>query len=243
MLDESSWIPATWNAPGNIIAGCTTRLGGISKSPYDSLNLGMHVGDNSENVQRNRDMLAGFLHLPATPQWLEQVHGCQVSTDERCLTQADASMTTHAGSVCVVMTADCLPLLVTDRQGTCIAAIHAGWRGLANGVISHTIQSLPALAGDLLVWMGPAIGPNAFEVGQDVYECFMQLDVQHATAFRAHQDKWLLDIYAIARQQLRNLGVTQISGGEYCTYQDASLFYSYRRDKQTGRMASLIWMT
>ena len=242
-MDKSSWIPATWTVPKNIRAGCTTRLGGCSRAPYDSLNLGTHVGDNPQHVAQNRRDLESYLQLPTAPQWLEQVHGCQVSTDEQGLVQADASITAQTGRVSVVMTADCLPLLITDKYGTCIAAIHAGWRGLANGVIKETIRRMPARTQDLLVWLGPAIGPNQFEVGQDVFDTFVRQDEQYRAVFRAHDtDKWLMNIYEAATLQLRSLGVSEICGGDYCTYEDAELFYSYRRDHQTGRMASLIWM-
>ncbi len=241
-MDKASWISATWPAPKNIKAGCTTRLGGCSQAPYDSLNLGMHVGDNPRHVEQNRRDLACYLQLPTAPQWLEQVHGCQVSTDAQGLVQADASITTQTGKVSVVMTADCLPLLITDKYGTCIAAIHAGWRGLANGIIKETIQRMPARTQDLLVWLGPAIGPNQFEVGQDVFDVFVQQDERYREVFRERQSKWLMNIYSAAAIQLRSLGVVEISGGDYCTCEDASLFYSYRRDQQTGRMASLIWM-
>ena len=242
-MDSASWIPASWSAPSHIKAGCTTRIGGYSLAPYDSLNMGMHVGDNPRHVEQNRHALVQYLQLPSPPHWLEQVHGCLVSTDDQQLQQADAAMTTQTGKVCVVMTADCLPLLITDRQGTCVAAIHAGWRGLVNGVIQQAIKRMPVEVKELLVWLGPAIGPNAFEVGQDVFDSFIQLDDRYREVFLARHDKWLMDIYAAARLQLQKLGVTMISGGGYCTYDNKELFYSYRRDRQTGRMASLIWMT
>lgn len=240
-MTNTSWMPANWPAPQNIRAGCTTRLGGYSLAPYDSLNLAMHVGDNPSHVQQNRQLLVQQLQLPAEPHWLEQVHGCDVSTDSCALIQADAAMTTQPGKVCVVMTADCLPLLITDQQGSCVAAIHAGWRGLANGVIAQTIKQIPVAVAELLVWLGPAIGPQHFEVGADVFDAFVRQDEQYRAAFRDHNDKWLMNIYQAARLQLQSLGVRDISGGDYCTYEDAQHFYSYRRERQTGRMASLIW--
>jgi len=240
-MNEASWIPADWPAPANIMAGCTTRQGGCSVAPYDSLNLAMHVGDNAQHVEHNRLELVRYLHLPSSPHWLEQVHGCQVSTDKQVLHTADAAITTRENTVCIVMTADCLPLLITDRRGTCVAAVHAGWRGLANGVIKQTIDRMPVPAGELLVWLGPAIGPDHFEVGADVYDVFVQQDEQYREAFCAHQDRWLMNIYHAARLQLHALGVNDVSGGTCCTYTDVERFYSYRRDHQTGRMASLIW--
>lgn len=241
-MDEQSWIQADWSAPPHIKAGCTTRLGGHSQGPYASLNLAMHVGDEPQSVLSNRALLKQYLHLPQEPHWLQQVHGCQVSSDEHVMDEADACMTTQAGRVCVVMTADCLPVLITDKRGSCVAAVHAGWRGLANGVIGQTIKRLPVAAEDLLVWLGPAIGPQAFEVGEDVLNSFVDLDERYRDAFTAYKNKCLMDIYHAARLQLRMLGVTEISGGEYCTFENAELFYSYRREQQTGRMASLIWL-
>jgi hypothetical protein len=241
-MDEKSWIQANWLAPSQIKAGCTTRLGGHSQGTYASLNLAMHVGDDPLSVQSNRELLKQYLQLPQEPHWLQQVHGCQVSSDEHVMDEADACMTTQTGRVCVVMTADCLPVLITDKHGRCVAAVHAGWRGLVNGAIGQTIQRLPVAAQDLLVWLGPAIGPQAFEVGEDVLNSFVELDNRYRDAFTTYKNKWLMDIYHAARLQLGMLGVTDISGGEYCTFENTELFYSYRREKQTGRMASLIWM-
>ena len=241
-MNEGSWIAADWAAPAHIKAGCTTRHGGQSQGPYASLNLALHVGDDPQHVQSNRQMLQDYLHLPQQPQWLTQVHGCDVSSDAQALSEADACVSTRPGRVCVVMTADCLPVLITDRQGSCVAAVHAGWRGLANGVIGETIKRLPVAPAELLVWLGPAIGPRAFEVGNDVFDCFIELNEAYRAAFSAHKNKWLLDIYHAARLQLARLGVNNVSGGDYCTFSQADLFYSYRREKTTGRMASLIWM-
>ena len=241
-MDEQSWIQANWSAPAHIKAGCTTRRGGHSLGPYASLNLAMHVGDDPQLVQRNRDSLKTYLHLPRDPHWLTQVHGCQVSSDDQVLAEADACLTIQPGRVCVVMTADCLPVLITDRSGTCVAAVHAGWRGLANGAIGQTIQRLPVAAKELLAWLGPAIGPQAFEVGEEVLNRFVELHDGYRDAFTTHNNKWLMDIYRAARVQLAMLGVTDVSGGDYCTYENADLFYSYRREHQTGRMASLIWI-
>ena len=241
-MDEQSWIKADWSAPTHIKAGCTTRIGGHSLGPYASLNMAMHVGDDPQHVQVNRDSLKQYLHLPQDPHWLTQVHGCRVSSDDHVLGEADACLTSQPGRVCVVMTADCLPVLITDKHGRCVAAVHAGWRGLANGVIGQTIQRLPVAATELQVWLGPAIGPQAFEVGEDVLHSFVGLDDRYRDAFVPRKNKWLMDIYRTARLQLGMLGVSDVSGGDYCTFEQVELFYSYRCEKQTGRMASLIWM-
>lgn len=243
-MHEDSWIPASWPAPNTIRAGCTTRVGGHSKHPYDSLNLAMHVGDIQESVSENRRELSAHLQLPTQPRWLQQVHGCLVSTDQHAHDQADACMTRQTNRVCAVMTADCLPLLITDLQGEAMAAVHAGWRGLAVGVIRQTIDLFTAPPTELLVWLGPAIGPEAFEVGDDVFDRFTGQSEMYRSAFVARPNrKWNLDIYQLARLQLGALGVTQVYGGDYCTFDNPRLFFSYRRDGDTGRMASLIWRT
>ncbi|MGD8925952.1 MAG: peptidoglycan editing factor PgeF [Thioalkalispiraceae bacterium] len=243
-MASSSWIPADWPAPQHVRAGTTTRLGGLSEGVYSSLNLALHVGDDKDVVNQNRQKLKSLLNLPAEPHWLKQVHGCQVSTDDEMLTEADASVTTKKGRVCVVMIADCLPVLITDRRGTCVAAAHAGWRGLEQQVIARTVQAMSASPEELLVWLGPAIGPQAFEVGNEVRDLFLLQNKKHTAAFikGKYPGKWLMDVYAVARLQLAELGVVSVSGGDFCTYQDQRRFYSYRRDNITGRMASLIWM-
>jgi len=244
-MDSSSWIPAQWPAPAHVRAGSTTRVGGVSQPPFDSLNLALHVDDDLQNVASNRQYLSDYLELPSEPHWLSQVHGCEVSTDDAITHEADACMTQTAGRVCVVMTADCLPVLITDKQGTCVAAVHAGWRGLEQQAIKQTVERMPVKPQDLLVWLGPAIGPEAFEVGEEVRDQFIKQDRLLAKAFIAgkQESKWLLDIYAIARHQLAEMNVVGVYGGDLCTYQDAQRFYSFRRDDVTGRMASLIWMT
>lgn len=243
-MDDRSWLPVKWPAPEHIHAGCTTRLGGVSRPPYDSFNLAMHVQDDPQCVSDNRRRLAAYLGLPDEPRWLQQVHGCEVSTDDRVLETADACVTQTRGRVCVVMTADCLPLLMTDRKGTCVAAVHAGWKGLANNAISQTIEKMPVATSQLLVWLGPAIGPQAFEVGEEVREEFLGQNASFADCFVTGKQpgKWLLNIYQLARLQLAACAVENIYGGSFCTYHDKQRFYSYRRDKTTGRMASLIWM-
>ena len=244
-MDSGSWIPAQWPAPAHIHAGSTTRLGGVSQPPFDSLNLALHVDDDPQHVAINRQYLSDYLGLPNEPHWLTQVHGCDVSTDNAITDEADACTTQIAGRACVVMTADCLPVLITDRQGTCVAAVHAGWRGLEQQAILQTIEKMPVNQKDLLVWLGPAIGPEAFEVGEEVRDQFLKQDQHFAKAFVAgkQQGKWLLDIYAIARHQLAGMNIGGVYGGDLCTYQDDQRFYSFRRNKITGRMASLIWMT
>jgi YfiH family protein len=225
----------------------TTRGGGVSTGVYGSLNLGDHVGDAPGRVARNRALLRTALALPAEPQWLNQVHGCTVVQTGGLVTtgpDADAAITCRPGSVCAVLTADCLPLLICDRQGRRVAAVHAGWRGMAAGVIEATLGALGAPFGDFMAWLGPAIGPAAFEVGPEVRAAFLAADPEVASAFQAGPDgKWFADLFALARHRLARAGVTQVYGGTACTYSDPERFFSYRRDGVTGRMASLIWTT
>jgi YfiH family protein len=238
------WIRPDWPCPVGVRAVSTTRHGGTSLAPYASLNLGDHVGDDPGYVAKNRQLLEQRLLLPSEPVWLQQVHGRRVieagvDTDKR----ADAAWTMQAGSVCAVMTADCLPVLFCDRQGTRVAAVHAGWRGLAAGVLEATVDRLAARAEDLMAWMGPAIGPRAFEVGDDVRQVFVDHDPNAAAAFEPiGEGHWLADIYRLARQRLGSCGITRVFGGGFCTWSDRERFFSYRRDKVTGRMASLIWL-
>ncbi|MCB1637684.1 MAG: peptidoglycan editing factor PgeF [Thiothrix sp.] len=226
----------------------TTRLGGVSVAPYDSLNLGDHVGDMPLAVARNRQRVGEKLQLPAEPLWLEQVHGTVVADTgaAACQPRADASVSRHARQVCVVMTADCLPVLFCDREGTRVAAAHAGWRGLCDGVLEQTVHSLQCDPAYLLAWLGPAIGPAAFEVGDEVRTAFMARNPAAAEAFvpGVAPGKWWCDIYHLARQRLTAAGMKtdDISGGKFCTVAEAGRFFSYRRDGVTGRMASLIWL-
>ncbi len=233
-----------WPAPPQVHACTTTRAGGVSVGPYATLNLAGHVGDDPVAVAENRARLRRALALPAEPRWLNQVHGVAVAdAASRCECDADASVATAPGTVCVVMTADCLPLLLCDRTGTRVAAVHAGWRGLLNGVIEAAVARLGAAPGELLVWLGPAIGPQAFEVGEEVRSAFLAGDGAAAAAFApSPQGRWLADIYALARRRLARLGIDAVYGGGLCTYSDAERFYSYRREHVTGRMASLIWL-
>jgi YfiH family protein len=241
------WLTPDWPAPAAVRALCTTRGGGVSLGVYAGLNLGDHVGDAPESVAANRALLRDRLALPGEPLWLRQVHGCAVVGDPveegsgAC--EADAAVALGPGTVCAVLTADCLPILMCDRAGTRVAAVHAGWRGLAAGVCEAAVARMQAAPADLLVWLGPAIGPRAFEVGDEVRAAFLGEDPGAAAAFcPSPGGRWLADLYLLARQRLGALGVGEVWGGDLCTYTDARRFYSYRRDGVTGRMASLIWL-
>lgn len=243
MLSESDLIIPDWPASARVKALQTTRAGGLSKSAYASLNLGEHVGDNPMVVAANRQRLNRF--VPTEPVWMRQIHGAKVidAGQAGCLPEADAAFARTTDSICCVMTADCLPVLLCDRGGTVVAAAHAGWRGLLHGVIEAAIASMRVSPSELLAWLGPAIGPQAFQVGDEVREGFVKAHGEAEDAFVPHADgKWLADIYLLARQRLNGAGVTQIYGGGFCTYTDSARFFSYRREKVTGRMASLIWL-
>jgi len=234
-----------WPAPAGVFSLMTTREGGVSCPPWDSFNLGDHVGDDAAHVAENRSRLR--LQLPAEPAWLKQIHGAIVVDAGSDKLTADASVTRQAGCVCAVLTADCLPVLFCDRAGSVVAAAHAGWRGLANGVLEATVAAMQVLPGDVLAWMGAAIGPQAFEVGDEVRQVFIEQHPEAATAFVPHPSssdstKWLADIYQLARIRLNHAGVHAIYGGGRCTFNEADRFFSYRRDGVTGRMASLIWL-
>lgn len=237
------FIVPDWPAPANVRALSTTRTGGVSAGPYASLNLGDHVGDDPAAVAENRARIRR--HLPAEPLWLKQVHLANVADADRAsgVPEADASVARSKGKVCAVLTADCLPLLLCDRAGTVVAAAHAGWRGLAGGVIEATVKSMAVSPNAVLAWLGPAIGPSAFEVGGEVREAFLAFDPAAEAAFVAKGGgKWLADIFLLARQRLAKLGVNSVHGGGQCTFTDSQRFYSYRRDGATGRMASLAWL-
>lgn len=242
-----NWLKPDWPAPAHVHAVVTTRQGGFSQAPFDSLNLGDHVGDDPYAVAKNRHLVGDLLHLPTEPLWLQQVHGTVVSgmNANSCTPQADASVAFKPKQVCVVMTADCLPVLFCDKAGTRVAAAHAGWRGLCDGVLEETVKALDCPPSELLAWMGPAIGPTAFEVGEEVRAEFIQHDAQAEAAFVKGEQagKWLGDLYVLARQRLQNVGLSAIYGGGLCTYTDSARFFSYRRDNRTGRMASLIWLS
>jgi YfiH family protein len=239
------WIEPDWPAPARVRAVCTTRAGGVSGGPYASFNLADHVGDDPACVARNRARLRDRLGLPQEPLWLRQVHGCGLARGgvDPAGCEADAGMAVGAGIVCAVLTADCLPVLLCDRVGTRVAAVHAGWRGLAAGVIEVTVAGMGAAPADVLAWLGPAIGPDAFEVGAEVRAAFVARDAAAADAFRPSPGgRWLADLYLLARRRLDALGVGRVWGGGLCTVTDARRFFSYRHDGVTGRMASLIWL-
>jgi YfiH family protein len=239
-------IRPDWPAPAQVRACSTTRAGGVSRGGYASLNLADHVGDDPACVARNRQRLVERLSLPAAPVWLRQVHGVTVVDAGQfdAPAGADASVAAQAGVVCAVLTADCLPLLLCDRRGTRVAAAHAGWRGLAAGVIEATVAAMACPAGELLVWLGPAISGQAYVVGDEVRAAFVSHEAAATQAFRPAPDGgWQADLYALARQRLAALGVTAVYGGTHCTFREAARFYSYRRDgARSGRMASLIWL-
>lgn len=240
------FIKPSWPAPANLRAYSSLRKGGFSQPPYQGFNLAFHVADRDEDVTANRDQLQKMLQLPSKPIWLNQVHGVRVveALPENTLQEADASFARQANQVCAILTADCLPILLCDHQGSQAAAIHAGWRGLAKGIIEATLEKLTTQPSELLAWLGPAIGPQKFEVGADVYTQFSELNPGNKTAFKPFTSTtWLADIYELAHIQLRSLGVSAIYGGEYCTYLQSEDFFSFRRDGQkTGRMATLIWL-
>ncbi|MDR8367508.1 peptidoglycan editing factor PgeF [Pseudomonas sp. JL3] len=238
----SDWLIPDWPAPAGVKACVTTRAGGVSLAPFDSLNLGDHVDDSPEAVAENRRRLTD--HFSIQPAWLKQVHGIVVAqADPGLVVTADASWTATPGIACTAMTADCLPALFCDRAGTRVAAAHAGWRGLAAGVLEATLDSLAVPPEDVLVWLGPAIGPQAFEVGLEVRETFVQQLPAAAKAFVPSQNagKFMADIYELARLRLAARGVTAVYGGGFCTVTDPR-FFSYRRSSRTGRFASLVWL-
>jgi YfiH family protein len=239
------WIVPEWAAPANVKAFVTTRAGGVSRPPYDTLNVGFSTDDDPEAVRENRARLDAW--LPTPPRWLKQVHGARVLEAQTVQDrpEADASFTRERGAVCVIQVADCLPVLLTDRSGSVVAAAHAGWRGLASGVIDNTVAAMTrdgTAAEELLSYIGPGIGPSAFEVGNDVREAYVAKDAGAEAAFAPlAAGKWLANLPALARRALMRCGVNTIHGGDICTYSDPARFYSYRRDRTTGRMAALIW--
>lgn len=233
-----------WPAPPHIKAFCTTRQGGISKPPYDSFNLAMHVGDNPLQVIANREKLSTDLQLRSHPLWLKQIHGSAVIPSNHWQEdiEADGCYATDPNHICAVMTADCLPLLVCNTSGTEVMALHGGWRSLAAGIIHQGLKCFQASPKDILVWLGPAIGSSMFEVGYEVREQFLALSLALEDCFKPSPNKrWLMDIYNIAKIQLNQLGIDKIYGGNYCTHTDYEYFFSYRREGATGRMASLIY--
>ena len=245
-----NFIEPDWPAPANIVALSTLRTGGASSAPYASLNLADHVDDDSDAVAANRAILSQWLPPGTRVQWLEQVHGNQVVRAGVAGTSpfADASWSRDSGQACAVMTADCLPVLFCSRAGDVVAAAHAGWRGLLEGVLENTVTAMGVAPADILAWLGPAIGPVAFEVGPEVRSAFLAAasrDQVQATAASfvpspENHGRYLANLYTLARVRLVGLRSANIFGGGYCTHSDSTRFFSYRRDGQTGRMASLI---
>lgn len=245
---SSDWIIPDWPAPANVRSVITTRHGGVSKGPYQSMNCGDHVDDDPEHVKQNRIQLASFCDLPESSfAWLRQVHGTKVKTIsapfDHCVSEADASFTWEFARACVIMTADCLPVLFCDKQGSAVAAAHAGWRGLAAGVLEQTLAQFEYSA-DVMAYLGPAISQTHFEVGAEVREAFVSQCSEHALAFcpASNKGKYLADLYLLARQKLQRAGVSMIFGGGRCTFAESEAFFSYRRDGETGRMASVIFL-
>ncbi len=244
-------LPFRWELPAGVRAAFTTRRGGVSAAPWDSFNLGAHVGDAPAAVAANRAHLRALLALPVEPAWLEQVHGTAVADlDGQARTlppKADAAIATGKGRACVIMVADCLPVLFASRDGTRIGAAHAGWRGLAAGVLEHTVEALGVPGPELTVWMGPAISRAHFEVGDDVRAAFVgdgaRPGASGAAGFFARNasGKWQADLVGLARRRLAALGITSIAGGEWCTFAEREQFFSHRRDGRGGRMAALVW--
>ena len=264
---HSEWIVPDWPVPPNVRAFVTTRAGGVSAAPYDGFNLGTRCGDEAAAVRANRAQLRAG--LPSEPAWLRQVHGARAldagrvrgsdvvdgvapgvgrelvpAVEHDADPEADASYTCADGVVCTVLVADCMPVLLANQTGTAVAAAHAGWRGMSSGVIEAAIEGMGVAPRDVVAWLGPAIGPAQFEVGDDVLHAFSQHDPGAAAAFKPYpgrSGKWLCDLYALARRRLAALGVSAVYGGGYCTVNE-SRFYSFRRDRQTGRMGAFIWL-
>ena len=239
----SNFILPQWPAPARVMALVTTRAGGTSGGPWTSLNLGDHVGDSPAQVAENRRLLRK--HLPSDPVWLSQLHGtgCVDAAEAKAGAKADASFCRKPGIVCAVLTADCLPVLLCDEAATVVGAVHAGWRGLAAGVIESAVTAMAVPGSTLMAWLGPAIGPKVFEVGPEVRSAFVTHDIQAASAFvPGSKGKWYCDIHTLAHRRLNKLGICRVASADFCTAQDTERFYSYRRERITGRMASCIWL-
>ena len=256
MISAINQIKPDWVVPQQIKAFCTTRQGGVSKTPFNTLNLGLNAGDDLADVLHNRSILRS--HLPTEPLWLKQTHGVTISTpasrsaSTATTFEADASVTNIPNEVLAILTADCMPVLFASKTGGVIGAAHAGWRGLSGGVLENMLQEMLVLSPglspkDIVAWMGPAIGPTAFEVGEDVLHAFAAQDSTILSeAFKpiaGSAGKYLANLYLLAQDRLRSFGIEQIDGGDFCTFNDAEKFFSYRRDKETGRFASLIWIS
>jgi len=240
-----SLLDLDWRLPTGVHAAFTTRLGGVSSSPWDSFNLATHVGDDPARVEANRTRLKSLLSLPAEPAWLSQVHGTVVAdldSQPQGVIVADAAVARVPGRVCVVMVADCLPVLFASRDGKRIAAAHAGWRGLASGVLENAVKALGVAGEELTAWLGPAISQEHFEVGDEVREVFLESDRIANSRFKLNaRGRWQADLAGLARLRLASIGLTDVHGGNCCTYADRERFYSHRRDGKGGRMAALIW--
>ncbi len=238
---DKTWIPADWPAPGHIRAGTTTRLGGVSRAPFDGFNLAGHVGDDPEAVAGNRSLLQSQLNLPEAPNWLEQRHSCRVvKVNADKTTEADGAYTGSAGKVCAVLTADCIPLLLCNRTGTEIAALHIGWRGLCKRIIKNALTMFHD--DQLLAWLGPYISQKNYEVGADVVSACSSIQAETGNAIiEGRENHWYLDLGQLVKTELQQQGVANIYDCNQCTYGRKDLFYSYRRDGVTGRMASMIW--
>ncbi|MFI4955026.1 MAG: peptidoglycan editing factor PgeF [Gammaproteobacteria bacterium] len=248
-MQSNSFLIPNWPAPAQVRAFVTTRQGGFSGTPYISLNLATHVGDELLNVEANRQYVKNVLQMPEDIYWLEQVRGNTVLALDNLaistqLPQADGSWASLPNKVCTVQSADCLPVLLCDQQGTCVSALHAGRQGLALGIIEQGVHALPVSPSRLLAWLGPGISGERYEVGEEIRQEFLATDVNTQIAFKpsTRPDHWYVDLYLIARQQLQSLGITAIYGGNLCTYSDPERFFSYRRDGKTGRMATMIWL-
>lgn len=239
------FIEADWDAPPGVRGVATTRTGGVSRPPFASLNLALHVGDEPAAVRSNRKSLREALRLTSEPCWLEQEHGVRVveACERAAPPRADASVARRRGPVCAVLTADCLPVLLCTRAGDRVAAVHAGWRGLAAGVLESALAALASPPDQVLAWLGPAIGPAAYEVGEEIRARFTGTDPGAAAAFTANpQGRWQADLRALARLRLRAAGVAAISGGDHCTASEPGRFFSYRRERTCGRTATLAWL-
>jgi YfiH family protein len=240
-----TWIVPDWPAPPQVRALSTQRAGGVSAAPFESLNLGAHVGDSAEAVGENRRRLYTAARLPAEPVWLSQQHGTHVLDLDgaHAPAVADAALTHGAGRVCAILTADCLPVLLAAESGAGVAAAHAGWRGLAGGVIEATVRALALPPESLLAWLGPAIGRAHFEIGAEVREELLCADPQAEAAFEPNaRGRYMADLAALARRRLERVGIARIYGGDACTYAAPEHYFSYRRDGRTGRQATLIWL-
>ena len=242
-------LPADWPAPPGVAAFTTLRHGaGLSKPPFDHFNLGTRAGDDADSVRRNRIELVERFGLPSPPRWLRQVHGTTVVVEPAHASgddepEADAAVTRTPGTVLAILTADCLPVVLAARDGSEVAAAHAGWRGVAAGVLEATVAAMQASADGIVAWLGPAAGPDAYEVGQDVFDAFTARDPGAGDAFAATRPgHWRVDLYALARQRLARAGVRDVHGSGLCTISDPARFFSHRRDQRGGRMATLAWL-